>query len=358
MIAYVLSYKDLSISDILEYDAYDFRTDINFADKSTITVTKQPKIVIDDFVVCKDGNDVEFVGICENYSASTGSGYKITMRQKECLFDRMVIGGSWMGDMSDPAVGIEGLIANVISAGWAANTDPLLARPYMTVSAMTHTTTALSISSIVNVENTIFNFKTFIGNVLELYRIRIGFDFSVQGTLTVTVRQDSAAALQMNALDSDISSYKETLSVSVLAVLNVLWGVLTGGVVTSYAVRVYYLRNDRTVTMDVNDVNRVNGKVDSVYIEAETSGEVDEEAYNAFKTNSYTHKIEFKLRKNSKIYEQEEFYIGRPCTVRTQTGIQTTLVTGRAETDTTNVIDLVFGKLKVTLIEKIRSAQK
>ena len=355
MLAYILSYKDLTISDILEYESYDFHTDIDFASKSTITVARKPNVVMDDFVVCKDGNEVVFVGICDDYSTATGAAYKITMRQKENLFDRAVIGGSWIGDMSDPAVGIEGAIANVITAGWAANPDPMLERPYMAVSVLTRTTTALAMSSIVNTENTIFNFKTFLGNVLELYRIQLGFDFSVQGTLTITIGQDTAPALTMNAYDTDVASYKETLSVNVLAVLNVLWGVVVGGEVTSYSVRAYYLRNDRTVTMDVNDPARVMGKVDSIYVEAETAAEVDEEAYNSFKSNTYAHKIEFTLRKASKIYDQTEFYVGRPCTVRTKTGIQTTLVTGRAVNNTSNVVSLIFGKLKVTLIEKIRS---
>ena len=128
MIAYVLSHKDLSISDIMEYDSYDLRTDVNFDDKSTIRVAKQPNIEADDFVVCKDGNEIEFIGICENYSASTGSGYTITMRQKECLFDRTMIAGTAMDSMNDPAVGIEGCIANMINAGWALNTDPMLSR--------------------------------------------------------------------------------------------------------------------------------------------------------------------------------------------------------------------------------------
>ena len=356
MIAYVLSYRDLSIKDVLEYEGYTFNRDIEFAEKSTINVARKPEILLDDIVVCKDQNEILFVGICENYAAASGtSSYTITLQQQECLFDRQVIATAECGQMSDASVGIEGAIASLISAGWSASSDPLLARPYIQVTVATRTTTQLGIESIASAKDGILNVKTFLGNVLELYGIRAVFDFSVQGVLGITLEQDSRPALKMNAYDSDISSYQETLAVDALATLTVRWGVLVDGDVTSYQTRGYYLRNDRTVTQNASDPDRIEGKSRAIYIEAETSQEVDEEAYNEFKSNSYQHKISCALYKASKIYEEAAFTVGRPCTVRTRTGIQTTLVTGRAVNNTSNVVSLIFGKLKVTLIEKIRS---
>lgn len=355
MLAYVLSSADLSVKDILNFEDYDFHTDIEFAEKSYIQVPRKPDLNIDDFVVCKSENEVVFIGICGDYSSNSGgNAYKIILKQKENLFDREMIAGSRMDQMNDPAVGIEGCVASMIDAGWAQNTDPLYLRSYMTVQVLTRTTTALALSSIVTADGGVFNLKTFLGNILELYRIRVGFNFSVQGALAITVGQDSAPTVNMNALDSDISSYKETLSVDALAKLNVRWGIVSGGEITGYTVRSYYLRTDRTVTMDVSDPDRVTGKVRSIYMESDDAVKVDEAAYNEFKSNSYAHKIEFQLRKASKIYDHEAFYIGRPCAVRTKTGIQTTLVTGRELSNSTAFVSIVFGKLKVTLLEKIR----
>lgn len=359
MLAYILSAQDLTVKDILNFEDYDFHTDIEFAEKSFIQVPQKPAVEIDDFVACKSENEVVFVGICDNYSANSGgNAYKISLKQKENLFDRTMIAGTSMDGLSNPAVGIEGCIANMIKAGWAENTDPFLLRRYMSVQVQSHTTTGLALPSIVDAENGIFNLKTFLGNVLELYRIRVSFDFSEHGTLKVAIGRDTAPDLKMNALDSDISSYKETLSVDALAKLNVRWGIVSGGEVTGYAVRTYFLKTDRTVTMDMNDPDRAGGKVRSVYVEAETSAEVDESAYNEFKSNSYAHKITFSLRKASKIYDHKEFYVGRPCVVRTGTGIQTTLVTGRQMSGSTAFVNIVFGKLRVTLLEKIRGGSK
>ena len=50
MIAYVLDNKTLKTKDILEFEQYEFREDIEYSEKSSITVSRAPKIRDDDLV--------------------------------------------------------------------------------------------------------------------------------------------------------------------------------------------------------------------------------------------------------------------------------------------------------------------
>ena len=78
----------MKIKDILEFEQYEFKEDIDYSDKGSITVARKPNIDDDDYVICKNDNHIEFIGICETYkSTSAEQEYAITLLQKESLFD-------------------------------------------------------------------------------------------------------------------------------------------------------------------------------------------------------------------------------------------------------------------------------
>lgn len=91
-------------------------------------------------------------------------------------------------------------------------------------------------------------------------------------------------------------------------------------------------------------------------IEAETEDEMYQTVQDEFSSNSYSHKISFSLYMDSKIYDYMEYYIGRSCMIKTKNGIRTSLVTSTDVSNKSRFATIELGKLKITLIEKIRSA--
>lgn len=354
LIAYVLDAATLAVKDFLEFETYSFATDTEFAQKSTLTVAREPQIAVDDFVVCQSDGDNIFKGICQTWaSASDTNEYKITLLQKENLFDRFIFIGN---EELISSAGIEDYIVSVINANWISSGDALTDRSYMTATALTHTPIYAKVSTTVELSDGAFNLKTYIGNALEYYDIYVDFDFSTSGALVVTVYHDTTADIDIDAEVSDVAAYKETYAVNALAKLLVEWhhGTEEDPQVTY---RAFYLRTDRTITTDPDDPDRAQGSIRSMIIEADTEAEMIQAAHNAFAGNSYTHKITFDLFMDSKLYDYTDFYIGHNSNIRTKSGVRNSLVTALAIKSGSRFAAVTFGKLKTTLIEKIRVMQ-
>lgn len=353
MIAYILDNKELKIKDIIEFEKYEFPSDIEYQDKSSITVARKPEIKDDDFVFCKDGNDIKFAGICDTYKSNSGSNeYQIILKQKENLFDRMVFVENQEMIL---AAGIEDFIANAIINNFVESGDPAMDKSYITVSAKTHTPVAAKVDA----ENGVYNLKTYLGNAKQYYGIFLDFYFS-NGKLEIQVRKNNDTEIPIDIEVSDVSDYSESYEISVLAKLLVKWKIpdsqdSSGNTITGpVTMKTFYLLSDRSVSEDISNPNRADGTVKSAYIEAETEEEMRQQVTNEFSANQYNHKISFRLSKDSKLYPYERFYVGRKCRIKTKTGIKTSIVTKVKETSESDSVVLTFGNLKVTLIEKLR----
>lgn len=352
LLAYVLSAKDLAIKDLLEFEEYEFNTDSEFANKSQIVVNKQPNTSEDDFVICQaDGTNV-FTGVCENYkSTSESSAYTLTMRQAANLFDRFIF---IAGETLISSTGIEDFIAKAITDNWISSGDAMLDRTYITVTAQTHTPVYAKVSTIVSLTDGAYNLKTFLGNAMEYYNIYVGFDFSTRGALHITIYKDTAADVSVDATVTDVTEYTETYSVDALAKLNVQWNQMDDDTIIATTYRTYYLLADRTITTNKTDPNRADGRVKSMVIEADTENEMYQTVVDEFASNSYAHKISFLLSMNSMLYDYTQFYAGHNTQIKTKSGIRNSIVTGLLIKSSSRFAQITFGKLKVTLIEKLR----
>lgn len=344
LIAYVLDAQTLTIKDLLEFETFEFKFDTEFANKSKIVVPVQPSIAHDDFVVCKCAGETIYTGICDNYaSESDNSAYTITLKQKENLFDRFIF-------IDDEALisqnGIEDFIVQAITDNWISSGDAMLDRSYLSVTPLTHTPINAKVSTTVSLTDGAYNLKTYLGNVLEFYKIYVDFDFSQDGRLELSVYQDAHAALGIDVLLTDISNYNETYSVDALTKLCVSWND------NSYT---YYLLANRNITTDGTNPNRAVGRTKSMVIEADTYDEMYQTVVDEFSRNSYSHKINFSLFMDSNLYDYRDFYIGRNTEIKTKSGVRSSLVTAQAVASNSRFAGITFGKLKVTLIEKIRS---
>ncbi len=354
-IAYIIDADTLKIKDFLEFEEYEFKRDIEFANKSSITVFRQPNAEADDYVICKNGGSTVFTGIFKEYSSNSKSQeYKITLLQKEKLFDRFVF---VKNESVISATGIEDFIANTITDNWVSSGDSMTDKSYITVTALTHTPIYAKVSSTVTLTDGAFNLKTYLGNALEYYGVRIEFDIT-STSLTVYISIAPEDAAKINANDTDVSSYSETYAVDAMTKLLVQWAHKAEGSdeISKTTEHEYYLLNDRSISTDKTSANRTKGSTKSMVIEAETEEEMYQKVQDEFSSNSYSHKISFSLYMDSRIYDYMDFYIGRSCTINTKNGIRTSLVTSTSVSNKSRFATIELGKLKVTLIEKIRSA--
>lgn len=342
MVAYVLDRIDLSIKEILFFDTYDFSEDIDFTEKSKIIVTHKPNIVNDDYVLCKYESGT-FLGICDDiYSASDDISYEITMKQKEAMFDRKIFVGS---ESLISSTGIEDFIASEIYDNWISTGDDRMDRTYINVYAMTHT----PINAKVRTTDGVYNLKTYMGNAKELYGIF--YDFEIEdGEMNILIRKKEDSVLPIDVTISDISGYDERYNVNVIAKLLVKTA-------AADTITPVFLKTDRTLTLDADDPDRADGVIDSLYVNETDTDAVTQAVYDAFKSNSYEHKIEFELSRKSRAYPVESFYVGRNAKIKTKTGIKTSIITKIKYSSDSAFISLVFGKLKVSLIEKLRGGK-
>ncbi len=353
MLAYILDCRNLAVKDVLEFEEYDFKEDIEYCDKSSIVVSRKPNLEDEDFIFCKDGNDVVFIGICETFkSDSRTEEYTISIWQKECFFDREIFVEE---EGLIAGTGIEDFIVRAIQSNFADSGDELMDKPYISVAAGTHTPVAAKVDA----EQGVYNLKTYLGNAKQYYGIFVDFIFS-EGSLIFNVYRKKEPIIPIDIEVSDISSYKETYSVSVLARLLVKWKLPDAEdengniVIGKESKRQFYLLSDRTITEEKENSERASGISKSVYIEAESEEEMLQEVYNEFSSNRYNHKITFALNRSSRLYPSERFYVGRECMIRTKTGVKTSLITKSEIKDSSIMTNLTFGTLKVSLIEKLR----
>ena len=357
MIAYILDKANLKIKDFFYFKDFLFCDDLEYSDKSQIVVPRLVNVMDDDFVYCKDdSNKMVFFGVAFDTATNDRTeNFALTMRQKECLFDRFI----FANNTNLIATSIESFVVRMITDNWVSSNDALMDRPYIHPVAVTNTPVVASLSNLVNVQDGVFNLKTFLGNIKERYGIFV--DFVLTNTapgaggavLTVNVYKNTADTVPIDTDVSDISNTEETYSVDVLAKLNVKW-LNTSNNATTY--RTYYLLANRSITTNVSDPNRVDGTIDSIYVEADTEAEMYDEVLNEFQKNSYEHKITFYLRENSQLYLPDDYYVGRKCQVETKTGVKESLITAIERESSSGVRKITMGKLKVTLTSKLRGA--
>lgn len=350
MYAYILDNRKLSVKDVLEFEDYVFQWDIDYNDKSSITVARKPAIEDDDFVICKDGNEIVFQGICKNCKATSGKeSYTIALLQIEQLFSRKIFVGD-EGIIS--GAGIEDFIASEIQTNFKASGDALMDKHYLNVTASSHTPVAARVET----ENGVYNLKTYLGNAKQYYGICLDFFFDMgRRCLEITIRRCTNEQLSIDTSISDITEYDETYEVSVLAKLIVRWKVpATEATEELITTRIFYLLEDRTITEDEGNEKRAKGTINSLYIEAQEEAELLQQVYNEFASNSYNHKISFNIRRGSLCYPETDFSLGRKCIIKTCAGIKASMVTGIVRKSASALLQITMGNLKITLIDKLR----
>jgi hypothetical protein len=331
---YVISKDDLSIKDVVQVSDFNIEENINLNGKSTFVLSRMPVSQKDDFVQLG-----KFLGIISNIETSKERDlYEVMVEDINSLFNRRVI---LTNEALIASTGMEDFIAKIIHDRFTDSADTLLNIPYLDVTVKSHTPLNVKVDT----DEGVFNFRTFLGNVKERYGIGLTYGF-VDGELLVDIEKMTPTELSVDLTVSDIVNYDEVYAVDVIAKVIVFSK-------ESESEFNYYLRNDRTITTNASDINRVKGKIESVVCEEDVDAE--QAALDAFKSNSYRHNISFRLISSSLLYEIDELYINRPLRIKTlDNGVYSTFIAKRSYRMKSSVYDFECGNIRVNLIDKLK----
>lgn len=232
--------------------------------------------------------------------------------------------------------GIEDYIAEQIRKNFISNEDILLNREYMEVRVKTHTKLNISVSTIVDVQNNIFNLHTFMTNCTQNYNI--SYDFAIEGKkLIITIENKEAKKELIDVNAQPISNYVEVFETDVVAKVIVL--TKDGQKYT------LYLKTDRTTTENMLDPDRAQGKTEVIY--AENIEDARQQALDVIKGNIYNHNVTFN-------YYNRELKVGTPITIKTKESlIYDTYISAVNRVKGSKMYKYTCGNIRIGFIDKL-----
>lgn len=343
MIASIISKHTFTLLDTIAVSMYDIELDGDYGGKSQMVFHRKPIASEDDFILLQDDGLV-FQGIIDNIENKEGQrACTITAIEMQRLFDQKII----LANEILLSTGIEDFIADQIIGNFISSDDDLMNISYLTVTAKTHTPVAAKPDN----EDGVYNLCTYIGNALTSYGIFVVFEFT-ENSLNVVIDKRQQSDLKIDTGLANIINPSEIYEAKALAKLTVLWN--KG---TTTETRNFFLKTDRTITEDVNDPDRAKGSVNVIVSTAETEAEMKQAAYDQFAANSYQHKITFDAIP-SKLVSKADLYVGHQLTVKTDSGIRDSIITGIGHSSGQAAISVTLGQMKVTLIEKLKGVKQ
>lgn len=232
--------------------------------------------------------------------------------------------------------GIEDYIAEQIRKNFISNEDVLLNREYIEVRVKTHTKLNISVSTIVDVQNNIFNLHTFMTNCTQKYNI--SYNFAIEGKkliITIENKETKKELIDVNA--QPISNYVEVFETDVVAKVIVL--TKDGQKYT------LYLKNNRTTTEDMLDADRAQGKTEVIY--AENIEDARQQALDIIKGNTYNHNVTFN-------YYNRELKVGTPITIKTKESlIYDTYISALNRVKGSKMYKYTCGNIRIGFIDKL-----
>lgn len=238
-------------------------------------------------------------------------------------------------------VGIEDYIAHIITKNFINTDDAFLNKNYLKIKVKTHTKLNASVSTIVDVQENLYNFHTFLTNCTQNYNINFNFDI-VDKMLELTIENKELKKELIDVNAQPISEYSEVFERTVIAKV----------VVVTKREGNYnlYLKTDRTTTEDVNDPNRAQGKTETVY--SETMEDANQKALDTFKGNAYNHNVTFK-------YYNRNIKMGTPITIKTKDSlIYDTYISAVTRTYKDKFFKYTCGNIRTDFIDKLLKERK
>lgn len=339
-VVYFLDKKDLEIKDVIEYGSYEFNIDEETNATTTFNISRKNDVKNGDIVVLKRKNEIEYLGIVQNAQNENGEAkQEIVLKYITNIFDKKVILAK---ENLISEKGIEDFIYQTIIDNFTNSEDTLLNINWLEVEVLTHTKLKKSVDN----ENGIYNFHTFITNCTQHYNIVYNFIFT-DGKVKLKIYKQNQENILIDSRIEDISNYTEVFETDVLAKVTIK---------TSTSIKKWFLKSDRTITDNINDLDRATGKEDIIY--TENDDDAYQSALDAFKGNSYNHYISFSLNKESQLFDVSKIKIGTPLSVRTDNNVILDTYVSAITDNGSKFINITCGNMRIDFIDKISQERR
>ena len=342
---YILSRKDLALLSINKLIDYQINIDEETNAKSTLTLLKADGLIKGNYAVL-NGLYKQFLFVIDEVILEKDSN----VAQLICLdisniFNRKIIEKN-TEDMTTKS--IEEFIIDTMTDNFINSDDPVLNLDFIETNQLT--TTQVSVPT--NSEDGLYNFHTFLTNCRQYKDIYTSIYLSVasQDTtgikmkLVINVGYRNLSQKMIDTTLPEVTNYNKIKEEDITAKVTVYIRA-TGN---EYNL---YLKNDRTTTTNINDPNRIFGRVEVISVE--TAEEALDEALNIMKGNRYQHLVEFNIYKDSKLMDISDLIIGRPILIKTDDDIYESYISA-INIDNSNFVGFKSGNLRSTLTDKLR----
>lgn len=343
MEVYILDNKNLNILSVCRPCDYKLNLDeetngktelvlpsLNYAKKGYYLVLnglyKQFIFVIDDVITAKEEKTVTVVLL----DISNIFDRKVILRNKEAMQED----------------GIENYIADEMDRNFINSDDSILNLNYVDVYVHSNTKESVAIDD----EDGLYNFHTYLINCRQYKNVYTEFKFEgiANKRLRINIDYKLEDTLLIDTTLAEVTGYNKVYEVD--PVTKVEAYIREDGSIYNL-----YLRTDRTTTTDKNDVNRLEGRIET--ISCDTLENAQEEALNVIQSNRYKHLVEFNIAKSSKLIDVKELYIGRPIKIKTTDSIYDSYISAIVLSDE-NFVQYKTGNLRIDFTDKQRVQQR
>ena len=338
---YIFSYEDFSIKDIVEVSDYEFNIDEETNAISIVNILKETTAKARDILAFKDNNELFYWGIIDDVNNKNGSElYEIRAKYITNLFDRDIQLNS---ENVIRTTGIEDFLYQAIDENYIHNPDSFINLSWLEIEVKTHTPKETSVT---NVENGIYNLHTWLTNCTQNYDIVYSFSV-VNKKLVMTIEKKEISKELIDTQAQTISDYIEVFETDVVSKVTVLYNKKND--VENPGAYTLYLLNDRTTTTNMNDENRADGRIETLY--TENYEDAQQTALDAMKANSYNHNITFSLY-------NRYIPIGTPIAIKTKQSIIYDTYISSITITQNKFIEYQCGNIRINFIEKLKKERK
>ena len=338
---YIFNYYDFSVKDIIEVADYELNIDEETNAVSTVNILKETTAKARDVIAFKDDNQLLYWGVIDDINNENGRKlYVIRAKYITNLFDRKI---QLKNENIIRTTGIEDFLAQTITENYISSPDTFINLSWLELEIKTHTPIQTSVT---NVENGIYNLHTWLTNCTQNYNIVYSFSI-VNKKLVMTIEKQDTTKELIDTQAQAISNYSEVFETDVTSKVVVLYNKKND--TENPGSYTLYLLNDRTTTTDMNNENRADGKIETVF--TENYEDANQTALDTMKSNAYNHNITFSLY-------QRYIPIGTPIGIKTKKSIIYDTYISSIKITQRKFIEYQCGNIRVNFIEKIKKERK
>lgn len=331
---WIFDYKDFSVKDIVEIADYEINTDEETNATTLLKIIKKTKAKARDIVAVKKNNEVVYWGVMKQVQNEDGKLlYEFVLKYITNMFDQNI---KLEHEDLIRTTGIEDFIAKAITDNFISNADTFINRKYLQVVVKTHTKKQTSVT---NVEDGIYNLHTWMTNCTQNYDIVYSFSI-VNKKLLITIENKSYKKELIDVKAQAISNYVEVFETDVVSKVIVL---------TSTDTYTLYLKADRTTTTNMNDTDRADGKVETVY--TENYEDAPQKALDTMKSNSYNHNITFNMY-------NKFMKVGTPIAIKTKESLIFDTYISAIKITPAKFIEYTCGNIRIKFIDKLNQERR